>query len=73
MRKMLKNKLKEIRYGTTHEDGKPFSQREFCKMVGIESQSYYFRIENGAEVKVSTALKIATALNKKVEDIWYEE
>ena len=60
----MKNMLRDIR------ERKVMTQRQFCKVVGSNSQSHDARIEQGADVPVSKALKIAKNLNLKVEDIW---
>lgn len=62
----VKNRLKEIRM-REHM----MNSSEFCKMLGI-SLSTYSQIEsNKQQGNIETILKIAKALNRKVEDIWY--
>jgi len=63
----MRNTLKAIR------KEKRMSQMEFCELVGVKSQSHYVRIEQGADIAVSTALKIANSLGRYVEDIWKGE
>lgn len=62
----VKNKLKEIRMREYL-----MNSSEFCKVLGI-SLSTYSQIEsNKQQGNIETILKIAKALNQKVEDIWY--
>ena len=64
----VKNRLKEIRMKEFMENGK-----EFCKRLDI-SQSTYSPIEaNKSQGRVDTMFKIAKALDRKVDDIWYLE
>lgn len=63
-----KNRLKEIRMREYMMD-----QKSFSKMIGI-SNTTYNNIELGrVQGNIETALKIAKALNLKVEDIWQLE
>ncbi|MPM74805.1 hypothetical protein SDC9_121794 [bioreactor metagenome] len=49
------------------------NSKEFCDLLGL-SQSTYSQIEsNKQQGNIETILKIAKALNRKVEDIWYLE
>lgn len=65
---MVKNRLKEIRMREYMENGK-----EFCNRLGI-AQSTYSPIElNRQQGTAETMFKIARALDRKVEDIWYWE
>lgn len=62
----VKNRLKEIRMREYM-----MNSSEFSKMLGI-SLSTYSQIEtNKQQGNIETILKIAKALNRKVEDIWY--
>ena len=60
----MKNKLKDIR------EQKKLTQEQFAKWVGISSQPQYARIENGGDIKLSTASKIAKILKMSIQDIW---
>ena len=60
----MENRLKEIRIK------KAMSQRQFCYLLGINSQSQYARIENGTNISLKKALEIAKILEMRVEDIW---
>jgi putative transcriptional regulator len=65
---MVKNRLKEIRMREYM-----LNSSEFAKMIHI-SLSTYSQIEsNKQQGNIDTILKIAKALNRKVEDIWYLE
>ncbi|NFD86753.1 helix-turn-helix domain-containing protein [Clostridium botulinum] len=64
----VKNKLKEIRMKEYM-----MNQKEFCKVIGI-SQSTYSPIEkNIKQGNAETVLKIAKALSRPVEQIWFLE
>ncbi len=61
----MENKLREFR------EKKKLTQVQFCKMCGIKTHQEYGAIELGKrQPKVGRAIKIARALNKKVEAIW---
>lgn len=63
---VVKNRLKEIRMKEYMLNAK-----EFCTLLNI-SESTYSKIEsNKQQGNIDTILKIAIALNRKVEDIWY--
>ncbi len=65
---MVKNNLKRIRMVEYQ-----MTPTEFCKVINI-SRSTYSQLENGKTIgNIETALKIAKALNKRIEDIWYIE
>lgn len=63
---MVKNRLKEIRM-------KEFmmNQKEFCELIGIGTSTYNPIEANKSQGNIETILKIAKALNRPVEDIWY--
>ncbi|ERI90957.1 DNA-binding helix-turn-helix protein [Clostridiales bacterium oral taxon 876 str. F0540] len=64
----VKNRLKEIRMREFMKNSS-----EFANFIGI-SLSTYSQIEsNKQQGNIETILKISTALNRKVEDIWYLE
>lgn len=64
----VKNKLKEIRMREYM-----LNSKEFCELLGI-NESTYSKIEsNKQQGNIDTILKIAKALNRKVEEIWYLE
>jgi Predicted transcriptional regulators len=64
----VKNKLKEIRMREYM-----MNSSEFAKLLNI-SLSTYSQIEsNKQQGNIETILKIAKALNRKVEDMWYLE
>lgn len=50
-------------------ESKGLSQIAFAKIVGV-AHSAYWRIENGGEVKMSTAFKIAQFYGVDVGQIW---
>lgn len=63
---MVKNKLKEIRMREYM-----LKAKEFCNIIKVP-ESTYSKIEaNKQQGNIETILKIAKALNRKVEDIWY--
>lgn len=64
----VKNKLKEIRMREYM-----LSQKEFIKILNINKSTYNTLELNKVQGNVETALIIAKALNRKVEDIWYLE
>lgn len=65
---MVKNRLKEIRMKEYM-----MNQTEFCDNILHVSRFTYNPIEaNKAQGNIDTVFKIARALNKKIEDIWYE-
>lgn len=50
------------------------SQKEFCEEVLHISMSTYSPIENNkGQGNIETIFKIAKALNKPIEDIWYQD
>ncbi|MDU6337849.1 helix-turn-helix transcriptional regulator [Clostridium sporogenes] len=64
---MVKNRLKEIRMREYM-----MNQKEFCEQILKLSVSTYNPIEqNKAQGNIETILKIAKALNRSVEEIWY--
>lgn len=65
---MVKNKLKEIRMREYMMNSK-----EFCKVIDIKTNTYCQIEGNKQQGNIETILKIAKALNRKVEDIWYLE
>lgn len=65
---MVRNKLKEIRMREYMMNSK-----EFCKVIDIKSNTYSQIESNKQQGNIETILKIAKALNRKVEDIWYLE
>lgn len=65
---MVKNKLKEIRMREYMMNSK-----EFCKVIDIKANTYSQIEANKQQGNIETILKIAKALNRKVEDIWYLE
>lgn len=62
---MLKNRIAEIR------NAKNITQEELAKKSNI-SRVALSSIENGTVPNGDTMINIAKALNKKVEDIFYE-
>ncbi|MDC4241026.1 MULTISPECIES: helix-turn-helix transcriptional regulator [Clostridium] len=63
---MVNNRLKEIRMKEYM-----MNSSEFSKVIGI-SLSTYSQIEsNKQQGNIDTILKIAKALNRKVEEIWF--
>nr|WP_279284857.1 helix-turn-helix domain-containing protein [Clostridium sporogenes] len=65
---VVKNKLKEIRMREYMMD-----QKQFYTMLGI-SKSTYSQIENNKQQgNIETVLKIAKALSRPVEEIWFLE
>ena len=65
---MVKNKLKEIRMREYMMNSK-----EFCKVIDVKPNTYSQIEGNKQQGNIETILKIAKALNRKVEDIWYLE
>lgn len=65
---MVKNKLKEIRMREYMMNSK-----EFCKVIDVKPNTYSQIEGNKQQGNIETILKIANALNRKVEDIWYLE
>ncbi|OAA91332.1 helix-turn-helix transcriptional regulator [Clostridium coskatii] len=66
---MVKNRLKEIRMKEYM-----MNQKEFCSNVLKMNPRTYSPIErNIVQGNMETAFKISEALNKRIEDIWYEE
>ena len=65
---MVKNKLKEIRMREYIMNSK-----EFCKVIDVKPNTYSQIEGNKQQGNIETILKIANALNRKVEDIWYLE
>lgn len=63
---MVKNKLKEIRMRDYM-----MNSTEFCKLIGIGLSTYSQIESNKQQGNIETILKVAKALNRKVEDIWY--
>lgn len=63
---MVKNILKEIRMREYM-----MNSSEFCKVLGISISTYSQIESNKQQGNIETILKISTALNRKVEDIWY--
>ena len=64
-----KNKLTEIRMKEYQ-----MSPTEFCQNVLHISRSTYSQLENSKTIgNIETALKIAKALNRTIEDIWFIE
>ncbi|AGY77953.1 helix-turn-helix transcriptional regulator [Clostridium autoethanogenum] len=64
---MVKNRLKEIRMKEYM-----MNQKEFCEKVLNISRYTYNPIEgNKVQGNIETAMNIAKALKRKVEDIWY--
>ena len=59
----MENKLKKLR-----EENK-ISQEKLARIVNVSSKTIY-RIEKTKNTDVQTALRIAKALNSKVEDIF---
>ena len=49
------------------------SQKDFSGKLGIERSTYNTLELNKVQGNAETLLKIARALNRKVEDIWYLE
>lgn len=49
------------------------NQKEFSKILGISTNTYHNIESSYVQGNISTALKIAKALNKPVEDIWFLE
>lgn len=48
------------------------NQKEFCeKILGINERTYSPIESNKVQGNIETVLKIAKALNRPVEDIWY--
>jgi len=63
---LVNNRLKEIRMKEYM-----MNSSEFSKVIGI-SLSTYSQIEsNKQQGNIDTILKIAKALNRKVEEIWF--
>ncbi|MEG2411129.1 helix-turn-helix domain-containing protein [Clostridium sp.] len=63
---MVKNRLKEIRMREYM-----MKANEFCCIIEVP-ESTYSKIEtNKQQGNIETILKIAKALNRRVEDIWY--
>ena len=66
MHYLVNNRLKEIRMKEYM-----MNSSEFSKVIGI-SLSTYSQIEsNKQQGNIDTILKIAKALNRKVEEIWF--
>ncbi|WP_027309298.1 helix-turn-helix transcriptional regulator [Caloramator sp. ALD01] len=65
---MVKNRLKEIRMREYM-----MNQKEFAEQVLKIDFRQYSRYEKGTVPSGETLLKIAKALNRKVEDIFYLE
>ena len=64
----VKNKLKEIRMKEYQ-----MTPTEFCQNV-LHIRSTYSQLENSKTIgNIETALKIAKALNRTIEDIWFIE
>jgi DNA-binding XRE family transcriptional regulator len=64
----VRNRLKEIRMREYM-----MNQKEFYTMLDI-TKSTYSQIEtNKQQGNIETILKIAKALNRPVEDIWFPE
>lgn len=64
---MVKNRLKEIRMREYM-----MNQKEFCESVLFINVFTYNPIEgNKVQGNIETAIKIAKALNRPVEEIWY--
>jgi DNA-binding XRE family transcriptional regulator len=64
----VKNRLKEIRMREYM-----MSAVEFAKLLGIK-QSTYSQWESGVNnPTLQKAVEIARILNKKIDEIWYEE
>lgn len=59
----MENKLKKLR------EKNKISQEKLARIVDVSSKTIY-RIEKTKNTDVQTALKIAKALNSKVEDIF---
>ncbi|MBY6950367.1 helix-turn-helix transcriptional regulator [Clostridium botulinum] len=65
---MVRNRLKEIRMREYMMD-----QKQFYTMLDI-SKSTYSQIENNKQQgNIETVLKIAKALSRPVEEIWFLE
>lgn len=65
---MIKNKLKEIRMREYM-----MTQTEFCRDVLKINIRTYSPIENNKQQgNIETIFRIAKALNRSIEDIWYE-
>lgn len=64
----VRNRLKEIRMQEYMENGK-----EFCNRIGIPQSTYSPLESNKKQGTADTMFKIARALNKKIEEIWYWE
>lgn len=63
---MVKNRLREIRMREYM-----LSSKEFCEILNIPESTYSKIESNKQQGNIETILKIAKALNLKVEDIWY--
>lgn len=63
---MVKNRLKEIRMREYM-----MSAKEFCEILNIPESTYSKIESNKQQGNIETILKIAKALNRKVEEIWY--
>ena len=62
----MKNNLKKIR------EKKKITQRQLCEKVGIKFVQQYGPIEWGDKLpRIDKAIKIARALNTRVENIWF--
>lgn len=64
----VRNRLKEIRMREYM-----MTQKEFAEKLGMERSTYNTIELNKVQGNAETLLKIAKALNRKVEDIWYLE
>lgn len=64
----VRNRLKEIRMREYM-----MSQKEFIGLIGIDKSTYNSIELNKVQGNAETLLKIAKALNRRVEDIWYLE
>lgn len=66
---MLKNKLKEIRMKEYGIDNKS----EFARFLGIAIHTY-IKWENGeSSPNLDLAFTISKKMNKKLDEIWYQE
>lgn len=64
----VKNRLKEIRMREYM-----MNSSEFCEVLGVALSTYSQIESNKQQGNIETVLKIAKALNLKVEDIWHLE
>ncbi|WFD12354.1 helix-turn-helix domain-containing protein [Tepidibacter hydrothermalis] len=63
----VKNNLKSIRMREYMID----NQKEFAKLLGVNYRQYNRYETEGVVPSLEIALKIASKLNKKVEDVFY--